>query len=914
MKNITFIKTHYVLFLVALFLTTNMMAQKPSSKKNFEIDLPKLEQAYVFNDNKRIDRSTGFPIAIYGIEYQSKASSPENMAKEYLLEFKKSLGLEKEEIEALNLHAVRTSLSGTIVRLRQYKYGLPVNKSEITMNINSNNQVTYVMNGLQYNVELSSVSPSISLSTAEDIAYRHVGVSGSFQYKNNKLFIYHQGKSSRLAYQINFISKDLIGEWDVFVDANSGEIFKALDISFYCNDGEKDKKKSIEKENKIECNQESVSYRFATGDGNVFDPDPLSSAMVAYGSGGITDGSDANSTALTAQTFNKTLLDLEFSGGTYQLKGPYAEVVDIESPYNGLFSQASSSFNFQRADDAFEAVSVYYHIDASMRYINTVLNLNIAPIQYTGGVRVDPHGLSGSDNSHYLSGSGSLAFGEGGVDDAEDSDVVHHELGHGIHDWVTNGNLSQVNGLSEGSGDYWAQSYNRSLGNWGSSDPAYNYVFNWDGHNEYWGGRTTDYSASYPGGLTGGVHADGQIWSTCLMKIYDIIGRAQTDKIFLEGLGMTNGSSSQDDAANAAYQAAINMGYSASELTTIHTQFTDCGYTLPALVAEPIADFSVDNSSICIDTNNTVNFTDISTGTPTSWSWTFEGGNPATSTAENPTVTYATSGTYDVTLLVTNAIGSDSEMKGNYITTLTGISCPIITCATKASPNVPLNIPITGTSGTTTSTVAISGGDVITDVNVLNLIGTHSYLGDLQATLTSPNGTVVSLFSYICGGNDDFDIQFDDAVATGSLPCPLTDGGTYQPVGNLADFNGEDPNGTWTLTFVDNAGGDSGALASWSLEVCSESTLSVAEQVEVEDFVIYPNPNRGTFNIKMNTVLEEDINLSVYDVRGRLVYDNRFVNSSNFNETVTLNNVQSGLYLVEIKTGNKAIIKKIIIE
>ena len=90
------------------------------------------------------------------------------------------------------------------------------------------------------------------------------------------------------------------------------------------------------------------------------------------------------------------------------------------------------------------------------------------------------------------------------------------------------------------------------------------------------------------------IHTDGQIWSTCLMKIYDIIGKAQTDKIFLEGLGMTNGSSSQNDAAVAAYQAAISMNYPTSEIITIYNEFTSCGYTLPEQPTTPIADFEAD--------------------------------------------------------------------------------------------------------------------------------------------------------------------------------------------------------------------------------------------------------------------------------------------------------------------------------
>ena len=194
-----------------------------------------------------------------------------------------------------------------------------------------------------------------------------------------------------------------------------------------------------------------------------------------------------------------------------------------------------------------------------MRYVNLTLGCNITPTQYTGGARFDPHGAGGADNSFYSGASGEVTFGEGCVDDGEDSDVIHHELGHALHDWVTGGNLSQVNGLSEGCGDYIAQSYNRSLGNWTPADPAYNWMFNWDGHNECWPGRITNESAIYPAGLGGGLHADGELWATSMMLVWDAIGQEETDKIFYEGLGMTNGSSNQDDTANAVYQAAINL-------------------------------------------------------------------------------------------------------------------------------------------------------------------------------------------------------------------------------------------------------------------------------------------------------------------------------------------------------------------
>ena len=64
------------------------------------------------------------------------------------------------------------------------------------------------------------------------------------------------------------------------------------------------------------------------------------------------------------------------------------------------------------------------------------------------------------------------------------------------------------------------------------------------------------------------------------------------------------------------------------------------------------ANFSADTTDVC--EGDVVNFTDQSIGAVTSWSWSFEGGTPASSTVQNPSVTYNTSGTYDVTLEVSD--------------------------------------------------------------------------------------------------------------------------------------------------------------------------------------------------------------------------------------------------------------------
>ncbi|MFN0033162.1 MAG: MopE-related protein, partial [Flavobacteriales bacterium] len=83
--------------------------------------------------------------------------------------------------------------------------------------------------------------------------------------------------------------------------------------------------------------------------------------------------------------------------------------------------------------------------------------------------------------------------------------------------------------------------------------------------------------------------------------------------------------------------------------------------------AGPVADFIADPSTtIC--TGQSLDFFDLSTGAPTIWSWSFPGGIPSSSSDQNPSVDYLTAGTYTVTLTVTNAFGTDSETKTNYIT------------------------------------------------------------------------------------------------------------------------------------------------------------------------------------------------------------------------------------------------------
>ena len=85
-----------------------------------------------------------------------------------------------------------------------------------------------------------------------------------------------------------------------------------------------------------------------------------------------------------------------------------------------------------------------------------------------------------------------------------------------------------------------------------------------------------------------------------------------------------------------------------------------------AFLSAPVADFSVNDSTLSL--GGSAYFTDHSSNSPTSWTWTFQGGTPSSSSEQNPqNIIYYTSGSYDVSLIVTNADGADTLIKTQYI-------------------------------------------------------------------------------------------------------------------------------------------------------------------------------------------------------------------------------------------------------
>lgn len=93
----------------------------------------------------------------------------------------------------------------------------------------------------------------------------------------------------------------------------------------------------------------------------------------------------------------------------------------------------------------------------------------------------------------------------------------------------------------------------------------------------------------------------------------------------------------------------------------------------------------------------------------------------------------------------------------------------------------------------------------------------------------------------------------------------------------------------------------------------TSATLGTQE-FEFADLAISPNPNKGNFNITLNSENNQDIQVNVFDLRGRQIYNKKFANNGAFNQNISLDNAQSGIYLVSISDGTKKTVKRIIVE
>ncbi|WP_191963480.1 alkaline phosphatase PhoX [Pseudotamlana haliotis] len=153
----------------------------------------------------------------------------------------------------------------------------------------------------------------------------------------------------------------------------------------------------------------------------------------------------------------------------------------------------------------------------------------------------------------------------------------------------------------------------------------------------------------------------------------------------------------------------------------------------------PVADFEA--SEVAIDSETTVTYTDLSTNSPSSWVWSFEGGVPATSTEANPTVTYNTPGVYNTSLTVGNVSGTGNEViKEEYILVQKTLNVDeVLKNKVSVYPNPTkgiVNVDITNLEGAVT-------------VEVLNMLGQNVFTKKEDLTRSNNNNMTLDLAPYV---------------------------------------------------------------------------------------------------------------------------------------------------------------------
>lgn len=208
--------------------------------------------------------------------------------------------------------------------------------------------------------------------------------------------------------------------------------------------------------------------------------------------------------------------------------------------------------------------------------------------------------------------------------------------------------------------------------------------------------------------------------------------------------------------------------------------------------------------------------------------------------------------------------------------------------------------------------LTISGGYTIGDINV-NIDITHTWVQDMTITLEGPasiGSPIITLLQEACGDNQNISCTMDDDGSEPACSGVPAISGNIVPVSPLSVLNALPADGEWILRVVDPYNEDGGSINNFSIDLCRvEAALGVVTN-PVLNSNVYPNPTKGIVNVAIPSLIDT-ATITLFDLQGRAIL------TKETNQVYTsfgIENLQDGVYLVNIANDQGAITKKIVLK
>lgn len=409
----------------------------------------------------------------------------------------------------------RTSLLGVHKWYQQMSGGNPVFGGWWGFHRNSETGEVTIDDQRVAKAKANTSTPKVSSSVAARAASGASKVAPT-GVTSKRLMVLPMAGGARLTWAVD--SFDARGSRITFVDAVTGKVLKKVVTS--------DKART-------------------TGRARTFAPNPIQKLQ----NENLTDQNDS-ATAVPAKGYSmRNLARLNGEGRT--LVGQWAKVMN-----KNRVTSPNAVYKFNRKQEGFEQVMAYYSIDVEENYLQN-LGFTDANAEQQ---KIETNTIT-IDNSFYNPGNDKITMGSGGVDDAEDPEVIWHENGHAIQDdQVPNwGQQEEGGAMGEAFGDYMAVTMSQAYGD-GTTKVPTACVMDWDA-TSYTSTkphclRRTDGDKIYPDDMDGEVHDDGEIWSRALWDMNVALGRNKATKIIVEAQFWMNPNIGFQDGAAITVQAA----------------------------------------------------------------------------------------------------------------------------------------------------------------------------------------------------------------------------------------------------------------------------------------------------------------------------------------------------------------------